>query len=184
MEDAARLLLMAVVIPLWIAAGLADWACHRATAIERTSGVVENAFHWVLLAEGGVGLLAVALLEPTAGVMLVVFASWLAHEVTTWIELRDTVPRREVRPVEQMIHSFMEILPLVMLVLLAAMRWEQVAALFGQGTPDLGLRWKERPWPAGYLAAAGAAVLVLNVAPRGAEGVRGVRAGRHGGVRR
>ena len=176
-EDAAELLLMAAVLPLWIAAGLADWWCHRRTAIERTSGSPENAFHWLLLAESGIALLAVALLEIDAAVLVLVFAAFLAHEATTFIELRYVVPLREVRPLEQMVHSFMEILPLVLLALVAVMRWDEVLALFGQGgAPDFTLRPKDAPWPAGYLAGLGLAVLLLNVLPMAEEGVRCWRA--------
>lgn len=175
MEDAVRLLLMAAVVPLWIAAGLADWGCHRRTRIEATSGLRENLFHWVLLAEGGVILAATALLETTAAVLLLVFAAFLAHELTTWVELRFTVPRREVRPVEQMIHSFMEILPLAVLGLLAVEAWDQVRALFWMGAPDFSVRWKEAPWPPAYLAGAGLAVLLLNLVPVGEETARCLR---------
>jgi hypothetical protein len=175
-EDAAELLLMVAVIPLWILAGLADWWCHRRTAIEHTSGLPENAFHWLLLAEGGVALLAVALLEPNGAVLLLVFAGFLAHEVTTFVELRYTVPLRAVRPGEQMVHSFMELLPLVILALLAVIRWDQVLAFFDDGAPDLSLQWKNHPWPPLYLAGAALAVLLLDVLPLLEESLRCARA--------
>jgi hypothetical protein len=175
-QRAAELVLMAGVIPLWILSGVADWWCHRRTAIERTSGLAENAFHWVLLAEGGVALVAVALLEIDAALLLLVAAAFLAHEITTYVELRYTVPRREVRPIEQMVHSFMEILPLAMLGLLAVIAWEQVAAVVGGGAANLGLRLKENPWPVPYLLGVAAAVLMLNVIPMAEEGVRCWRA--------
>jgi hypothetical protein len=167
--EVAQLLLMGVVVPLWIAAGLADWACHRRTRIERTSGLRENMFHWILLAEGGVALLAAALLQPDAGVLLIVFAAFLAHELTTYIELRYTALRRPILPFEQMVHSYMELLPLILLVLLAMSNWGQVLALFDQATPDLGVRPKEPPWPPAYLLGAGLAALLLNVLPLAEE---------------
>jgi hypothetical protein len=176
LEDGAELLLMAVVIPLWIAAGLVDWWCHRRTAIERTAGGTENVFHWILLGEAGIALVAVALLEVDAAVLLLVFAAFLAHEITTFIELRYVVPLREVRPLEQMVHSFMEILPLLVLALLAVMRWDQVLALFGAGAPDFDLLAKAQPWPPAYLAGMGLAVLVFNVLPMAEEGLRCWRA--------
>jgi len=111
MAPAAALLLIVVVFPLWIAAGLADWACHRATRIESTSGLTENLLHWVLLAQAGVAVLAMALLHINAAVLLIVLAAFMLHELTVWLELRYTVPRREVRPIEQMVHSFEELLP-------------------------------------------------------------------------
>jgi hypothetical protein len=177
-QDAAEWLLMAVVIPLWIVAGVADWWCHRRTRIEATSGLPENVFHWVLLGEGGVIVVAVALLEIDAAVLLLVFAAFLAHEVTTFVELRYTVPLRAVHPAEQMVHSFMELLPLVVLALLAVMRWDQVLALFDGGVPDFSLQPKVQPWPLAYLAGVAAAVAVFNVLPMAEEGWRCVRARR------
>jgi hypothetical protein len=175
---AAEALLMYGVVPLWIAAGLADWACHRSTAIAQTSGLGENLLHWLLMAQGGLVLLAVAVFEVDAAVLLIAFAGFLAHELTTYLELRYTVARRQVRPVEQMVHSFMELLPLAILVLLAVMGWDQVLALFDEGTPDFGLRPKDAPWPLPYLAAAGLAVLVFNVLPMAEETIRCLRAKR------
>jgi hypothetical protein len=171
-EAAAEWLVMAVVIPLWIVAGTCDWLCHRSTDIERTSGLPENVFHWLLFAEGGVAVLAAAFLEIDAAVLLLVIATFAVHEVTTYVELRYTVALREVRPIEQMVHSFMEILPLAMLFLLAAMRWDPVAA------PDFSLRPKEDPWPPGYLLGAGLAILLLNVLPLAEESLRCARAAR------
>jgi hypothetical protein len=175
MEDAAQRVLMYAVIPLWIAAGLADWWCHRRTHIEETSGLPENVFHWLLLAQAGLALLAVALLEINAAVLLVVFAAFLAHELTTFVELRYTVPLREVRPIEQMIHSFMELLPLLILALLAVIAWDQVLALFDEGPPDFDLRAKADPWPAGYLLGVGVAVTLFNLLPMAEEGLRCLR---------
>jgi hypothetical protein len=175
-KEAAEAILMFAVIPLWLAAGFLDWNCHRRTRIESTSGLPENIFHWLLLAEGGLALLAVALLEVDAGVMLLVFAAFLAHEASTYLELRYTVPLRVVGPFEQMVHSFMEVLPLVILALLALMRWDQLMALVDKGIPDLSLRAKLDPWPAEYLLVAAFAVVIFNVLPLAEETVRCVRA--------
>lgn len=182
MEEAAELVLMFAVIPLWIAAGLADWWCHRRTRIEDTSGLPENVLHWLLLGEAGVALVATALLEINAAVLLLVFAAFLAHELTTFVELRYAVPRREVQPFEQMVHSFMEILPLLVLALLAVLAWPEVAALFdGEAAPDFSLRTKVDPWPPAYLAAVAAAVALFNVLPMAEEALRCLRGpGRRG----
>jgi hypothetical protein len=175
MQDAAQLILMGVVIPLWIGAGLADWWCHRRAHIEQTSGLSENIFHWFLLAEGGVALLAVAFLETNAAVLLIVFAVFAVHELTTYIELRYTVPLRFVSPLEQMIHSFMELLPLLILALLAAAHWDQVQALFNEGTPDFDLRPKKDPWPTDYLVWMAGVVVLFNLLPMAEEALRCVR---------
>jgi hypothetical protein len=175
MQQAAELVLMVVVVPLWIFAGLLDWWCHRTSRIQETSGLPENIFHWFLCGEAGLALLAAALLEINAAVLMVVFAAFLAHELTTYIELRYTVPLREVRPFEQMVHSFMEIIPLLLLVLLAVMKWDQVLALLDEGTPDFDLRPKDDPWPAGYLLWMAASVTLFNLVPLAEEAVRCLR---------
>ena len=182
MAQPAALLLIVVVFPLWIAAGLADWACHRATRIESTSGLTENLLHWLLLAQAGVAVLAMALLQVNAAVLLIVLAAFVLHELTVWFELRYTVPRREVRPIEQMVHSFEELLPLAALVLLAAIAWDQALALVGAGNqaPDLGLRRKEQPLPPALLLAGAGAVLLFNVLPLAQETAACLRARRRG----
>jgi hypothetical protein len=172
-QDGARLVLMFGVLPLWILAGLADWWCHRRTAIERTSGLRENLFHWLLFAQAGVALLGVAVLEVNAALLLLVIVAFLAHELTTFVELRYTVPRREVRPLEQMVHRFMEILPLLLLALLAVIGWENV---FGGAPQAFALRARPAPWPPAYLASVAAAVLLFNVLPMAEEGLRCWRA--------
>jgi hypothetical protein len=173
-HEGARLLLMAGVVPLWILAGLVDWWCHRRTAIERTSGLRENLFHWLLFAEAGVALGAVAVLDVNAALLLLVAAAFLVHELTTFIELRYTVPRREVAPLEQMVHSFMEILPLGLLGLLAVMGWDQLLAQ--GGPPDFAPRATRTPWPPAYLLAVAGAVFVFNVLPLAEEALRCWRA--------
>lgn len=176
--EAAQLILMYGLFPLWVAAGFADWWCHRASGIEASSGLRENGFHWLLLAQVGAALLGIALLEVTAAILLLVFAAFLAHEATTYVELRYTVALREVRPFEQMVHSFMELLPLAALALLAVMEWDQAVALFGDGMPDFGLRPKMQPWPTAYLLTGLAGVVLFGLLPLAEETLRCWRAAR------
>lgn len=175
MAEAAQLVFMGGVVPLLVLAGLADWACHRRTRIEATSGLTENIYHWLLFGEMGIAIAAVALLEVNAAMLLLVFAAFLAHELTTYLELHYTVPKRAVWPGEQMVHSLQEILPLAGLGLLAAHNWDQALALLGQREPDFGLRWKEQPWPVEYLWGVAGAVFVLNIVPLAEESWRCVR---------
>jgi hypothetical protein len=180
MPQPAAWILSAVVFPLLVAAGLADWACHRATRISVTSGLRENLLHWVMFVELGVGTLAVALLEINAGVLLLVLAVFLVHEATVWVDLRFTQPRRVIPPIEQMVHSLQEILPLAALLLLAALAWEQALAIVGAGTeqPDYALRWKDVPLPLPLLLGGAIAVGLLNVLPLAQETAACVRARR------
>src|ERR1044072_6566267 len=61
-EDANRRFLMYAVMPLRFVPAVADWAMHRRTRIEETSGTRESALHALMMTEAGVpvamGLLA------------------------------------------------------------------------------------------------------------------------------
>jgi hypothetical protein len=167
MQEPARFILMYLVFPLWVAAGFADWACHRRTRIEQTSGLKENLLHLLMFGEIGVGMLAVALLEINAAVLLIVIVAFVVHQLTVYWDLHYSTPLREVGPFEQMVHSFLEILPLLSLALLAAMAWPQALALVGQGSEaaDWSLRAKSQPLPASYLLGGLLLSVVFNALP-------------------
>lgn len=159
MQAIAAFILMYIVFPLWVAAGLADWACHRRTGIAITSGLRENLMHWLLYAEIGVGMLAVALFETNAAVLAIVAVVFLVHEATVYWDLAYSSIRRDVDPTEQMVHSFLELLPLVSLALLAVIA----------DRSDWSLRVRANPWPLEYLAAGAIATLLFNVLPLAQE---------------
>lgn len=169
MAEGVRMLLVGVVFPLWVGAGLADWACHRTSAIERTSGLRENLVHWLLFLQMGLGVLAALFLQPTAAALLLMAFVVLLHEATVYLELRYTVARREVRPIEQVVHSLMEMLPVVAVALLMALHWDQLR------DPQWVLRMRQAPLPAAWLALGALAVAVFNAVPLAEETVRCAR---------
>ncbi|RZL87702.1 MAG: diguanylate cyclase [Variovorax sp.] len=158
-----QLLLMYAVLPLWLASGVVDWALHRRSAIETTSGTRESALHVLMLAELGIPVLAVLWLEINAGVLALCVAGFVLHELTVYADLRWSVTRRNISPLEQMVHSAQEMLPLVGLALLAVAHWGQAQALIGSGagSADFAPRLKSVPIPGAYLvsALAGSAVV-------------------------
>jgi hypothetical protein len=152
--ESIRWSLMYVLPPLWLSSSLADWACHRYSRIEETTGVKESLIHLLLLGEMGIPVLATAFLEITSPVILTMMGSFLVHEATVYCDLRIAVAEREVTPIEQMVHSFMEMLPLVGIWLVSLLREEELRALVGTSarSPDISLRLKEKPLPIGYRA--------------------------------
>ena len=160
-----HLLLMFGVLPLWLGAGLFDWALHRRSSIQTTSGARESALHLLMLAELGIPVLAVLWLEVNAGVLALCAAGFVLHELTVYADLRWSAPRRHISPLEQMVHSVQEILPLLGLALLAVAHWDQVLALAGSGTapPAYAFRSKAVPLPGACLAAALAGCAVVAV---------------------
>jgi hypothetical protein len=175
---AASWILAWLVVPLWIAAGFADWLCHRRADIEHTAGAPESLLHLLMFAELGVPLLAVLLLEVNALVFALMAIAFVLHEFTALWDVRYALARRTVAPLEQHVHSFLELLPLMGILLLAVLHPGQVLALFGLGSdaPRFELAWKDPPLRAGYIAGVLIAVVLLSALPYLEELVRGIRA--------
>jgi hypothetical protein len=182
MVHAAQIILMYFVLPLWIATGLADWLCHRVSKIERTSGPQETVFHLLGLGELGIAVLCALFLEINALTFAVMLGAFALHAVTVWLDVRYATSTREILPIEQTVHTYLEGLPLLGLGIIVLLHWNQFLALFGLGpeAADFALRWKAQPLPAAYLLSVIAAVLVFNVVPFVEELIRGLRAKRAG----
>lgn len=170
--DAARILLLYVVLPAWVLAGFGDYLCHRALRIEHANGIRETALHWLMLAEIGVAALAATFLHIDAAVMLFIFACLVAHEVTTYFDLKLATTTRFVPPVEQQIHSFLEILPFAAFLLILVRQWGQIRWFVLQGTPDFSIRLAPFPgWTP--LIVSGAAITLFIFIPYIDELLRG-----------
>jgi hypothetical protein len=109
------------VLPAWLLAGAADWLCHRRSDIERTSGRHESALHMLLHAEIAVPVLLTLWLEINAGLMVFMAACVLAHMLTSLHDTKYAQPRRFISPFEQQVHSWLEMMPLFALVIVAAL---------------------------------------------------------------
>jgi hypothetical protein len=162
-----RQFLLYYVVPLWLSAGVADWFCHRATHIERTTGPKESLLHLLMLAEVSIPVLAALFLEVTTPVAALMIAAFLLHEATALWDVSYAVRRREVTPIEQHVHSFLEMVPLMAISFIAVLHWPQFKALLGRGDEpaDLSIRAKERPLPPRYVAAALGATIVFELLP-------------------
>jgi hypothetical protein len=180
MTALAQGILMYFVLPLWLAAGLADWVCHRATRIEVTAGPRESVFHLLLLAEMSVPVMLALFFEINSLVIAVMLAAYALHELTTWFDLRYATSTREVLPVEQMVHSLLEMLPLMGLGFIILLHWGQFLALFGIGdeTGRFLLTLKQPSLPLSYTLSVIAASILFNILPFTEELIRGLRAAR------
>lgn len=159
-------LLLYLVLPLWVLAGFVDYLCHRASDIEHTSGIKETIFHWILLGEMGLPVVAAVLFKINALIIALMIIFLIAHEVTTHFDLRLAIGSRRVSAFEQQVHSLLEILPFTALLLIAVLYPMQALALFGMGAEpaDLSIALKPLP-PWQDLLIAGGAFLIFGVAP-------------------
>ncbi|WP_413812114.1 diguanylate cyclase [Streptomyces sp. OE57] len=179
-EDANRRFLMYGVMPLWFVPAVADWLMHRRTRIEETSGTKESAIHALMMTEAGVPVAMGLLARVNPLVLSVMGGAAVAHGATALWDVSLATGEREVRPVEQHIHSFLEVLPLSAMAFTCCLHWDQVrAALRGGDRPeDWKLLPKDNPLPVRYLAAIGLGIGACVVLPYAEEMRRCIRAAR------
>ncbi len=176
--ELTRNTLMYFILPLWLAAGFADYLCHRASDIEHTSGWKESVLHLLQFGEMAVPILAVMFLEINALVILTMIVCFLLHEITALWDVSYAVSTREVTPIEQHVHSFLEMLPLMGLVMVVILHFDQFIALFGFAPARFDITFKQPPLHVGYVATILTCVLLFEVLPYVEELVRGLRARR------
>jgi len=146
------------ILPVWTAAGLTDYLCHRVSDIERTSGTRESVLHLLMLAEGAPMALGGLFFEMNAGALALLTAAAAVHEATVVWDFKYTSDKRPTRPIEQHAHSFLESVPIALLAFAVATHWEQFAGLFGRGGQSAEFRLKLRKPP---LSAKGLTGLIL-----------------------
>ena len=183
LNDPTLLILMYFILPLWLLAGCADWLCHRASNIERTTGAKESLLHLLMFAELGLPLLAAIFLQINAGIIAVMIVAFFIHEATALWDVSYAVTARDVTPIEQHVHSFLEMIPLMAILFVVSRHWDQFLALFGFGVeaPRFDLAWKEPPLPKTYVLSVMAAILLFELIPYIEEFLRGLRAN-HGAL--
>lgn len=164
--------LMYVVVPIWLAAGLADYLCHRASRIERTSGMPESLLHVLQFTLVGVPLLGVLFLEVNATVLLAMLIGLALHQATALWDVRYANATRYVSPTEQHIHGVLEMAPAVATAAIAILKWTDFLSLFGVGHARFALELKQVPLPAWYLSAVMLGVLLFGLLPYGEELLR------------
>jgi hypothetical protein len=160
-------------------AGLADWTCHRATRIERTSGLKESLLHLLMLGEVGVPILAGLFLQINAPVIGLMLGALVLHQVTSIWDVTYTTKHREIPPIEQHVHTYLEMIPMMATTFVSVLHWPKLQELFGRrGRRDMTIRLKEDPLPAPYIAATLGAVAVFAILPFLEEALRCSRAQR------
>ena len=169
-EQAGQRVVIGGIMRLWLGAGQADWYIHRRTRIQDTAGSRESLIHALMFAETGIPVLLGLFCEVNASVLLSAYAAAGVHGVTAYWDQVYAQPRRRVDPLEQHVHSLLEVSPVMAAFLLTALHWDQARALTGQGRPDFGVRLKRRnPLSASARVRLLAAVTVFGILPYAEE---------------
>ncbi len=153
-NSAAERYVLAVVLPMWMAAGSLDYFLHRRSRIEATSGTYEARLHVLGVSLTAAPVLAGLLLEIDAGVLALMGAGYVGHVGMTIWDVAYADERREIVPLEQHVHALLELLPFTALSLLALAHRDQASAIVGRGLEPAryAFRSKRRPLPARVLA--------------------------------
>jgi hypothetical protein len=184
MHTPAALILMYFVLPLWLVAGFADWLCHRTSHIELTTGPKESLIHLLMFGEAGIALMAGIFLQINALVIALMILVFFVHEATALWDVSYAVTLRRVGPIEQHVHSFLELIPLLAIICVITLHWTQFLALFGAGTEvaQYTIRSKDELLPVPYLASLFGAIVLFEILPYLEELLRGWRQARKGAI--
>lgn len=117
------------LLPLWGISGFIDWCCHRATGIERTSGLKESLIHSAMGIQLGIPIVLGLLFRINIPILLVAAAAWLIHEFLAHWDVSYSSEVRHISIWEMHVHSYMATIPLFMLMLIAVLNWELVVSL-------------------------------------------------------
>jgi hypothetical protein len=174
-DDILLDMLMYFVLPVWLAAGFADYLCHRASHIELTSGWRESLLHLLQFGEMALPILAAMFLEITSAVILLMIVCLVLHQLTAMWDVSYATATREVKPIEQHVHSVLEMMPLTGLLLVVALHWPAFTGLLGLGPSSFAIAPK--PAPPSWLYAVTMVTLtaLFEVLPYLEELLRGIR---------
>jgi hypothetical protein len=107
----------------------------------------------LMLTEAAIPVLAGMFLKITSAVLALMITSATLHDATALWDVSYAVTKREVTPLKQHVHSFLEMVPVTAVSFVSVLHWPQLLTLFGIGSDraDWGIRIKNRPLPAGYI---------------------------------
>ena len=131
-------LLVYVLYPLWLLAGAIDYGCHRRTSIAATSGVVETWLHIAQFVTIAIVFFGAIFLEPTLAAIALLGTTVILHLVLSYVDVVYTQPKRYISPLEQHVHGFLDVLPIIAVCLLALLGLSEP-----QSTTGFALRFHE-----------------------------------------
>jgi hypothetical protein len=142
-RELLQTLLVWGLYPVWLLAGAGDYLCHRQTDIEHTSGTRESWLHLLQFASLLIAFAAAVLVNLNAIVFGIMVVLVIAHSVLAHVDVSYTDGRRHISPFEQLVHGFMDVLPLIAVALIGVLHWPEVTAspsspIFSLRAADLG----------------------------------------------
>jgi hypothetical protein len=119
-------------------------------------------------------MVAVLFLQVNALTTILILTAFLAQGATALWDVSHVITARDLTPIEQHVHSSLEMIPLVGMVSMISMHWGQFLGLLGIGAESTGLdlTWKAPPLPAGYVVTLLTVILLFELLPYVEEFIR------------
>lgn len=108
---------------IWLIAGSLDFWCHRRTHLAQTSGLAESVFHLVQLALIAVAAFVAMCFEVGRAVAVVLLIAAIAHAIVGFVDTRCAFRSRVLLPVEQHLHSMLDMAPWIALAWVVIATW-------------------------------------------------------------
>lgn len=124
--DAVEVFLVGGAYPAWLVAGALDYLCHRRTQIEHTAGPPESWLHLLQFVLIGVAFIPALLFELSPTILALMVVAVALHSIAAYVDTAYTQKRRHISALEQAIHGYMDVLPVVAVALLALSHWSEL----------------------------------------------------------
>lgn len=128
-KDLLMNLILFGLLPLWGISGLIDWACHRATNIETTSGLKESLIHTLMGIQLGIPIVLALFFYVNVSVLLICFIAVVMHEFVAHWDVHYSAPIRKISIWEVHVHNYMATIPLFLFMLLVVINWDMFVNL-------------------------------------------------------
>jgi len=116
-------LILYVCLPAWLIFGFVDYRCHRKSKIEETSGIKESLLHAVMGVQVGIPIFLGLFFEVNALIFMIIFVVLALHEVVAHMDVAYALKSRKISITEVHAHSFLEVLPFVIVALIVCIDW-------------------------------------------------------------
>lgn len=122
------MLIWHILYLVWLIAGALDFSLHRASSIESTSGLRESRLHLVQIAILGLAATLWLSFQASPAVFALLLALVTLHAVTGYWDTRVAYPKRAIQPLEQHVHSILDIAPWIAA---GAIYWSMPSEAYG-----------------------------------------------------
>jgi hypothetical protein len=178
-EVLVRDFLLYVCLPLWVIFGFADYLCHRASSIETTTSVRESLLHAIMGIQVGLAIFLGLFFKINVLMLLLILAVLVFHEVVAHWDVKLARDARRISMAEAHAHSFLEVIPFVIVALVVLLHWPDFLDLITlHWAGSLTLTTRPPPGGAGYIPAYFGLMMALGIVPYAEEMWRCWRCGK------